>query len=588
MRRILAYEAVMYVVAIPNRRSPPAVLLRESFRENGKVKNRTLANLTDWPPAQVDALRAVLRGGFTKVAELDKAFEIVRSRPHGHVAAVLGTMRRLELPALLGRTRCSERDLALAMIAARILEPRSKLATAEALREDTLHSTLGEILGVQSADEDDLYAAMDWLLEQQPRIEGALAKRHLKDGTLVLYDVSSTYFEGRHCPLARIGYSRDGKKGTLQIVFGLLCDGEGRPVAVEVFEGNTGDPTTLGPQLRKLRERFGLKRIILVGDRGMITDARIRDELRPVDGLDWITALRAPAIQALVDGGSLQLSLFDQKDLAEITDPSYPGERLMVCKNPLLAQERGRKREDLLQFTERELAKVAAATKRAKNRLKGKEAIALRLGPVWGGFKMAKHFHTEITAADFRYHRDEESIRREAALDGFYVVRTNVSADRLGPAEVVGTYKQLSTVERAFRSIKTVDLRVRPIHHHNADPVRAHVLLCMLAYYVEWHMRRALAPMLFEDDDKAAARAARASVVAPAQRSEKAQRKAAAKRTDDGLPVHSFQSLLSDLATVAKNRVQPKDAGTAPFDVITTPTVIQQRAFSLLEVSHRL
>lgn len=578
----------MYIERVPNRSSPPAILLRESFRVDGRVRKRTLANLSNWPPTRVDALRAVLRGGSTPVVKLDGAFEIVRSRPHGHVAAVVGTMRRLELPSLLSRTKCSDRDLALAMIAARILEPRSKLATAEALREDTLHSTLGEVLGVQSAREDDLYAAMDWLLEQQPRIEAALAKRHLKDGTLVLYDVSSTYFEGRHCPLARIGYSRDGKKGTLQIVFGLLCDAEGRPVAVEVFEGNTGDPKTLGPLLKKLRDRFGLQRIVLVGDRGMITDARIRDELRPIEGLDWITALRAPAIQALVDGGTLQLSLFDEKDLAEITDPAYPGERLMVCKNPLLAQERARKREALLASTERELAKVTAATQRPKNRLKGKEAIALRLGTVLGRFKMAKHFHTEIATDGFRYQRNEESIRREAALDGFYVVRTNVGAERLGTADVVRTYKRLSTVERAFRSTKTVGLRVRPIHHRDADRVRAHLLLCMLAYYVEWHMRRALAPMLFEDDDKVAAEAARTSVVAPAQRSERARRKAATKRTDDELPVHSFQSLLGDLATVAKNRVQPTAAGTTPFDVITTPTPIQQRAFALLEVSHRL
>ncbi|MEK6608672.1 MAG: IS1634 family transposase [Myxococcota bacterium] len=517
----------------------------------------------------------------------DSGFEIVRSRPHGHVAAVIGTMRRLELPALLGPAE-RKHELALAMLAARILDPRSKLATAQSLRDETLHSTLGEVLGVQAADEDDLYAAMDWLLGQQHRIETALAKRHLREGTLVLYDVSSTYFEGRHCPLARIGYSRDGKKGTLQIVFGLLCDAEGRPVAVEVFEGNTGDPTTLAPQLRKLRERFALRRIVLVGDRGMITDARIRDQLRPVPGLDWITALRAKAIQSLAAGGSLQLSLFDDKDLAEITDAAYPGERLVVCKNPLLAQESARKREDLLQSTERDLAKVTAATGRAKNRLKGAAAIGLRVGTVLGRFKVGKHFHVEIRDDGVAYRRDDESIAREAALDGIYVVRTNVGADRLAAPEVVRTYKRLSTVERAFRSTKTVDLRVRPIHHRDADRVRAHVLLCMLAYYVEWHLRHALAPMLFDDDDKAAGEAARASVAAPAQRSPRAKRKAAIQRTDDGMPVHSFQSLLKDLATLTKNRVQPKAGGTVPFDVITRPTAVQQQAFDLLEVSSRL
>jgi transposase len=575
----------MYIATIPNRRSPPAILLRESFREGRKVKNRTLANLTQWPPAQVELFRRVLRGE-TLVAP-SEAFEIVRTRPHGHVAAVLGTMRRLELPALLGPAG-RERDLVESMIAARILDPRSKLATAESLRSETLHSTLGEILGVAQADEDELYEAMDWLLERQAPIEKALAKRHLHDGTLVLYDVSSTYFEGRRCPLARLGHPRDGKKGKLQIVFGLLCDGEGRPVAVEVFEGNTGDPKTLGPQLTKLRQQFELRRVVLVGDRGMITDARIRKELQPVEGLDWITALRAPAIQRLVDEGTLQPSLFDEKDLAEITGPSYPGERLIVCKNPLLAQERARKREDLLQATERELAKVRAATQRKRNRLHGQRAIALRVGALLGRFKMGKHFQLVIRDDGFDYRRKEESIRREAALDGFYVIRTTVTTDRLAANDVVRTYKRLATVERAFRSTKTVDLRVRPIYHHQADRVRAHVLICMLAYYVEWHLRQALAPMLFDDDDKAAAEAARRSAVAPAERSERALRKAADKRTEDGLPVHSFQTLLKDLATVAKNRVRPTAEGLPDFDMITTPTPVQKRAFDLLGVSWRM
>ena len=575
----------MYIATIPNRSSPPAILLRESFREGRKVKNRTLANLSRWPRAQVESFRRVLRG--ETLVTPGEAFEIVRTRPHGHVAAVLGTMRRLELPALLGPSG-RNRDLVESMIAARILDPRSKLATAESLRSETLHSTLGEILGVAQTEEDELYEAMDWLLERQAPIEKALAKRHLHDGTLVLYDVSSTYFEGRSCPLARLGHSRDGKKDKLQIVFGLLCDEEGRPVAVEVFEGNTGDPTTLGPQLTKLRTQFGLRRIVLVGDRGMITDARIRKELKPVEGLDWITALRAPAIQRLVDEGTLQLSLFDEKDLAEITGPGYPGERLIVCKNPLLAQERARKREDLLQSTERELAKVRAATQRKRNRLQGQKVIALRVGALLGRFKVGKHFHLVIRDDGFDYRRKDESIRREAALDGFYVIRTTVEAERLGTNDVVRTYKRLATVERAFRSTKTVDLRVRPIYHHQADRVRAHVLICMLAYYVEWHLRKALAPMLFDDDDKAAAEATRRSAVAPAERSERALRKAADKRTEDGFPVHSFQTLLRDLATVAKNRVRPTAEGLPDFDVITTPTPVQKRAFDLLGVSSRM
>jgi transposase len=582
----------MYVAAVPNRRSPPAILLRESYREGTRVKSRTLANLTSWPPAKIEALRSLLRGELSQPgpvgASLEDAFEIVRTRPHGHVAAVLGTVRRLGLEQLIARSPSRERDCVVAMICARVLDPRSKLATARSLDATTLHSTLGELLGLEWSDEDDLYEAMDWLLPRQAKIEDALAKRHVSEGTLALYDLTSTYFEGRHCPLAKLGHSRDGKKGKLQIVFGLLCDKEGRPVAVEVFEGNTGDPMTVASQVKKVRERFGLERLVIIGDRGMITSARIRADLQPASGIDWITALRAPAIARLVKGGALQLSLFDEKDLAEVVSPDFPGERLVACKNPLLAEERGRKRRELLEATERALSKIADAITREKRPLRGRTAIALRVGKVLGRFKMQKHFSVQIGKASLRCERRQDRIDAEAALDGIYVVRTSVPAEQLASEAAVRWYKQLAVVERAFRSMKTVDLKVRPIGHRKADRVRAHVFLCMLAYYVEWHMRKALAPMLFDDDDRARAEASRASVVAPAQRSERAEQKARTKRTDDGCPVHSFQSLLRDLATVAKNQVKPRIKDVPSFDKITTPTPLQSKAFELLGVSYRM
>jgi transposase len=573
----------MYIERIPNRNSPPAILLRESFREGNTVRKRTLANLSTWPPELVEGLQTLLRGG-TAVKQLHGAFDIVRSRPHGHVAAVLGTLRHLDLERIIDPNPSPQRDLVVAMIVARLLDPRSKLATARGLNAETLAHTLGEALGLQAATADDLYYAMDWLFARQERIEKQLATRHLEDGSLVLCDVTSTYFEGRTCPLAHLGYSRDDKRGTLQIVFGLLCNRVGCPVAVEVFDGNTADPMTVAPQIAKLRQRFGLSRIVLVGDRGLLTEARIRDELQPVAGLDWITALRSSAIQQLVSTGALQLSLFDQRDLAQITSPDYPGERLVVCKNPLLAAERARKRADLLHATERELEKIVTATQRPKRRLKGQDKIGLRVGRVLQRFKMAKHFQVIITEAEFTYGRDEERIAQEAALDGVYIIRTSVPDTTLDAEDTVRAYKALSEVERAFRSYKTVDLRVRPIYHYLADRVCAHVLLCMLAYYVEWHMRQALAPMLFDDDDKAAAEAQRTSVVAPAQPSAKARRKASRQRTDAGEPVHSFQTLLADLATIVKNRIEPKIAGAQPFDQVTRPTPLQQKVLDLLRV----
>ena len=582
----------MYVATVPNRRSPPAILLRESYREGTRVKSRTLANITSWPPAKIEALRCLLRGerilAAGPEASLEEAFEIIRTRPHGHVAAVLGTLRKLGLEKLLAPSHSRERDCVVAMVCSRVLDPRSKLATARSLDAATLHSTLGELLGLEWSDEDDLYEAMDWLLPRQPQIEDALAKRHLSEGTLALYDLTSTYFEGRRCPLAKLGHSRDGKKGKLQIVFGLLCDQEGRPIAVEVFEGHTGDPMTVASQVQKVRERFGLQRLILIGDRGMITSARIREDLRSVTGIDWITALRAPTIARLVKDGALQLSLFDEKDLAEIVSPDFPGERLVACKNPLLAEERRRKREDLLEATERRLARIAAAINRGKRPLRGRTAIALQVGRALGRFKMQKHFTVRIGKASLHYERRQERIAAEAALDGIYVVRTSVPAAQLSSEAAVRAYKQLAVVERAFRSMKTVDLKVRPIGHHKADRVRAHVFLCMLAYYVEWHMRKSLASMLFDDDDRVAAEARRTSVVAPAQRSASAEEKARTKRTDDGSSVHSFQSLLRDLATVAKNQVKPRIMDAPSFDKITTPTALQSKAFELLGVNYRM
>jgi transposase len=569
----------MYVAVVPNRSSPPAILLRESFRQNGKVHNRTLANISHWPPQQIAALRQVLKGA-TAVSSSADSFQILRSLPHGHVAAVVGSLRQLGLDAVIDAASSRPRDLAVAMIAARLLDPGSKLATARALHPDTLSSSLSAYLGLEATGEDELYRAMDWLLERQPAIETALAKKHLAEGGLVLYDLTSTYFEGRHCQLARLGHSRDDKRGKPQIVFGLLTNAAGCPVAVEVWEGNTADPKTVPAQVKKLRQRFGLKRLVLVGDRGMITSARIREDFSEDSGISWITALRAPSIQKLAAEGVLQLSLFDTVDLAEIAHPDYPGERLVVCFNPVLSEERARKREDLLQATEKELEKIAAATRREKRPLRGKHMIGLRVGRVLGRFQMGKHYQIHIEEDGFRYERKADSIEREKKLDGIYVIRTNVPAQSMPTSDVVRSYKQLSGVERAFRSLKTVDLRVRPIHHRLADRVRAHVFLCMLAYYVEWHMRNKLAPLLFDDHDKAAVQ--RDSIVKPAKRSLAAERKARTKRTDQGTPVHSFQSLLADLATLTINRVQPANKIVPAFDKLTNPTPLHERAFALL------
>ena len=579
----------MYVATVPNRNSPPAILLRESYRENGKVKTRTLANLSHLPSHQIQALRLALSGSLPAPGRsLPDSFRITRSLPHGHVAAVLGSLRQLQLDSLLDPRPSRPRDLVIAMIVARILEPASKLATARGLHADTLHHSLGEVLQLDSADETELYQAMDWLLPRQARLEQQLAQRHLSNGGLVLYDLTSTYFEGRHCPLAKLGHSRDDKSGKLQIVFGLLTNAAGCPVAVEVFEGNTGDPRTVAQQVQKLREGFGLSDVVLVGDRGMITSARIRQDLPASSGIQWITALRASQIQKLATAGQLQMSLFDQTDLVEIAHPDFAGERLIACFNPLLAEERARKRPELLAATEKQLEKIAAATRRPKRPLRGKQNIGVRAGKILNRYKMGKHFQLHIEDDSFSYQRKTANIEREQSLDGIYIIRTSVPKEALSSEQVVASYKSLSSVERAFRSLKSVDLHVRPIHHRLADRVRAHILLCMLAYYVEWHMRQRLAPILFDEDDKPQAQAARKSMVAPAQRSPSAELKALTKHTREGSKVHSFQTLLRDLATIVKNKIQPTDKSIAAFDLLTQPTAIQQRAFDLLGVPLRL
>ena len=573
----------MYVAQIPNRGSPPAILLRESYREGGKVKNRTLANLSHWPEHKVDTLARALKGLPPKL-ELAEAFEITRSLPHGHVAAVLATAQRLGPAELIDPTPSRRRDLVMAMLIAAVIAPDSKLATARGLRTETATSSLGEVLGVSGCDEDDLYAAMDWALARQERIENALAARHLTNGTLVLYDVSSAAFEGRHCPLGAIGYARDGVKGRRRIVYGLLCTTAGVPVAIEVFDGNTADPKTLTAQIRKLTTRFGLSHIALVGDRGMLTSARITEELRPAH-LDWLSALRADQIKALAAAEALQLSLFDEQNLVAITHPDYPGERLIGCRNPALAAERTRKRGELLAATETELDKITAATRRARRPLRGKDTIGLRVGKIINTFKMAKHFTITITEDSFTFCRNADTITAEAALDGIYVLRTSLPADTLTDDNVVLRYKGLEDVERFFRTLNS-ELDVRPIRHHLADRVRAHMFLRMLSYYISWHMKQALAPILFYDNDKPGAAAKRADPVAAAQRSDQALTKAARKRTQDGVAVHSFTSLLADLATICANHIQPAD-DTPAFTMITSPTPLQRQAFDLLGLSHR-
>ncbi len=573
----------MYIETVPNRGSPPAILLRESYRVGGKVQKRTLLNLSDWPRNVVEGLRALLKGG-TVLPSGGDGITIKRSLPHGHVAAVLGALRSVGLDQLLGPTGNRCRDLVVAMIVARLIAPVSKLATAKALDQATAASSLGSVLGLGAVDEDELYTALDWLLERQPQIEAALAQRHLSSGTLVLYDVTSSYLEGRCCPLAQRGYNRDRKRGKLQIVYGLLCAPDGCPVAIEVFEGSTGDPMTLATQIEKVKQRFNLTHVVLVGDRGMITQARIEEDIKPAK-LDWITALRAPAIKALLDAGAFQLSLFDERDLASITSADFPDERLIVCRNPDLAIARRRKRQDLLAATERELTAIEKAVHRTREPLRGQAEIALKVGAVINKYKMAKHFTLTIADSDLSFARKLDEIDDEARLDGIYVIRTSLPVKALDDSASVRAYKSLAQVERAIRSIKTVDLQVRPIFHWAAPRVCAHVCLCMLAYYVEWHMRQRLAPMLYDDADKQAAEALRTSVVAKAQRSPSALAKQRYGTTPDGLPVHSFHSLIADLATLARNTLATALSPDHEFVLHTTPTAIQQKALDLLGVN---
>jgi Transposase DDE domain len=571
----------MYVATVPNRGSPPAILLRESYREDGRVKTRTLKNLSDWPAARIALLRAVLRGD--PLVPAGEGVAIEQALPHGHVVAAWETACRIGLDRLLPRHGPQRRrEMALALIIARLLEPAAKLATARALDPATASHSLGAVLGLGRVATNEVYAALDWLGRQQGRIEAALARRHLATGTLVLYDLTSTHLEGRCCPLAQYGYSRGHRHDKRQIVFGVLCNHEGCPVAVEVFAGNTADPSTLKSQIDKLKHRFRLGRVVLVGDRGMITQARLREDLIPA-GLDWITALRAPAIQALAAAdGPLQLSLFDQRDLAEITSPDYPGERLAVCRNPLLAAERTRKRNELLDATEAELRRLQQRVRRPRNPLTGAAAIGQAVGAVLGRRKMAKHFQLTITENEFVFERDEAAIAAEARLDGIYVLRTSLSSEQLDAASTVRAYKSLAHVERAFRSLKSIDLAVRPVFHWTEPRVRAHVFLCLLAYYLEWHMRGSLAPLLFDDHDRAAAAAQRPSPVAPAAVSPAAQRKAATKLTQTGEPVTSFRSLLRHLACLTRNTVRLSRDHTATL--FSAPTPLQQRAFDLLAI----
>jgi transposase len=573
----------MYIERVSNRNSPPAILLRESSRQDGKVRKRTLANLSKWPPELIEQFQQLLKGVRT-IDKLEDAFEIVRSEPHGHVRAVLGTLHQIKLHTAIIQRGSRNRDLVQAMAVARILEPTSKLATARGLAPKTCSSSLAQELNLGVVTEVELYQAMDWLLKRQSKIEQKLAQRHLSEDTLVLCDLSSTYLEGQHCPLAKRGHCRDGKKGKVQIEFSLLCNQQGCPVAVTVFEGNTSDPKTLKPQLQKLTERFGIKHGILVGDRGTLPDTQIQQQLKDLAGWDWITALRTAQIRKLLETGTLKLEQFATQSWIEIESETYPNERLIACLNRHRTHQAQHKREALLSATQTELDKIVVAHGRSKQRLEGKAEIGLRVGKVLNRFQVAKHFELSISDTHFSYQRKSHTIEADAQLDGLYVIRTSVSSQKLAATVVVQTYKNLSRVEQAFRCIKTTDLKIRPTFHHVEDRVRAHVFICFLAYYVEWHMRQRLAPILFEEDDPDEAQQLRASIVEPAKRSNSARKKAGSKQTLQGEPVHSFQSLLSDLATIVRSTVQPQQLSVACFEKVTQPTPVQQRAFELLEV----
>ena len=565
----------MYIETVPNRNSPPAILLREGRRQGDKVLKRTLANLSDWPREKIESLRRLLRD--EPLVSPQDLFSTYQTLPHGHVEAILLAIRKLGLDALISAKPCAQRDLVLAMIVERILHAGSKLATTRLWHS----TTLAEELGVAEATEDDLYAAMDWLLERQKRIEKRLAERHLREGALVLYDVSSSYYEGRTCPLAHYGHDRDGQKGLPIIVYGLLTDIEGRPVAVEVYPGNTADPSTLLDQVDKLRQQFHLARVVLVGDRGMLTQPKV-EKLKQHAGMGWITALTSVAIQRLVAEGTLQLSLFDEKNLLEIQSAEYPGERLMACYNPLLAEERKRKREDLLQSTEKALTRIVKEAERRKHKPLLATEIALKVGKILGRYKMGKHFEHKIEDGKLSWERRREAIEQEAKLDGVYVIRTSETAEQLSAGDTVRGYKSLSQVERGFRCLKSLDLRIRPIHHRTEERVPAHIFLCMLAYYVEWHLRRVWAPLLFEDEELPYERQRRDPVL-PARSSESAQAKKANKQTADGFPVHSFGTLLLELSNRSRVTYGLKSDQSSPrFQQVPPPNPLQSRAYELL------
>ena len=565
------------------RKSYVTHLLRHTYRENGKVKQLTLGNLSDLPDDLIQVIRKRLSG--EPLPNESDDFQIVRSLPHGHVAAVLGMLRKIGLDQLIASKPCREAQLVVAMIVLRIIAPGSKLANLTSLQPETAEHSLADELQLEEIETPELYEALDWLLKRQTRIENKLAKKHLEDGTLVLYDVSSSYYTGRQSDLIRMGYSRDGKPGQPQIVYGLLCAPDGCPVAIEVFSGNTADPTTFTAQVKKIRKRFGINRIVFVGDRGMITSKRIKEDLRDEDGLDWITALRNTSIKKLVEQRVIQPSLFDERDLVEVTSDDYPDERLIVCRNPLLAHERARKRKELLASAEKKLDAVVKAVSRSKQPLRGKDKIGLRIGRELKSTKMQKHFELSIEEDSFSYRRKTEQITAEAALDGLYVVRTSTSAETLSSEQTVLAYKSLSQVESAFRSLKNIDLKIRPIYHWKDDRIKSHVFLCMLAYYLEWHMRGNLVTLLFDDHEREAAESSRASVVSKAPRSEAAKRKEQVRRTSDDFPVQSFQCLLKDLGTLCKNRVCWKSSPDVEFDRLTEPTNLQRHAFGQLGIT---
>lgn len=572
----------MYIAVVPNRNSPPAILLREGWREGNKTRQRTLANLSNWPKEKIETFRRLLRD--ERLVSPEDLFATQKTLPHGHVQAVREMIARLELDRLISAQRCRERDLVIAMIVQRLIDPCSKLATTREWHS----TTLAEELGVAEATENDLYEAMDWLLERQEGIEKKLAARHLSEGGLVLYDVSSSFYEGRTCPLAQFGHDRDGKNGLPIVVYGVMTNGEGCPVAVSVYAGNTGDPTTVADQIKKLRERFGLQRVVLVGDRGMLTQPQI-DKLKSFPGLGWITALTSTAIRELVEQGALQLSLLDHKNLAEITAPDYPDERLMVCHNPVLGEERKRKREALLAATEKSLQKISKEVARRKKKLFTAAEIGLKVGKVLGRYKVGKHFDCKIGEGNFTWSRRAESIAQEEKLDGIYVLRTSEPAERLSAEDTVRRYKSLAEVERAFRCLKGIDLLVRPIRHRTEDRVPAHIFLCVLAYYVEWHLRRAWAPLLFEDEERWEERQRRDPIL-PAKPSASAQRKKRSKETAGDLPVHSFESLLRELASRARVTYALKPAGKSEektnltFRQVPEPTAVQSRAYELIRM----